>query len=122
MAQHAIKAEARNTLARVLFIHRLGKICERTYEKQAAPRLSLNLLVTANILWNNRYLKQAVVGLRKTENVPDRLLVHLSPLGWEHLDLPDNYVWGASEPLLLLDGAIRKRQHSKFRARNEITF
>jgi hypothetical protein len=41
----------------------------------------LNLLVTAIILWNTRYLERAVAALRQTETVPDHLLAHLSPLG-----------------------------------------
>jgi hypothetical protein len=36
--------------------------------------------------WNTRYLKSAVVALRQVEDVPDHLLAHLSPLGWEHVN------------------------------------
>ena len=32
--------------------------------------------------------------LRQAEDVPDSLLVHLSPLGWEHVNLTGDYVWG----------------------------
>jgi hypothetical protein len=31
--------------------------------------------------------------LRQTEDVPDKLLTHLSPLGWEHVNLTGDYVW-----------------------------
>jgi hypothetical protein len=40
----------------------------------------LNLLVTAIILWNTRYLNRAIAALRAVEDVPDHLLAHLSPL------------------------------------------
>lgn len=30
------------------------------------------------------------------EEVPDVLLVHLSPLGWEHVNLTGDYVWAAA--------------------------
>jgi len=33
--------------------------------------------------------------MRKTEHVPDDLLAHLSPLGWEHVNLAGDYIWGA---------------------------
>jgi len=33
--------------------------------------------------------------LRQTENVPNHLLVHLSPLGWEHINLTGDYLWVA---------------------------
>jgi len=49
----------------------------------------LNLLVTAIILWNTRYLERTVATLRRTEDVPDSLLAHLLPLGWEHVNLTD---------------------------------
>ena len=52
--------------------------------------------MTAIILWNTRYLEQAVARLRQVEDVPDHLLAHLSPLGWEHVNLTGDYVWGAA--------------------------
>jgi len=91
--QELNKGEARNSLARAVFIHRLGEIRDRTYENQQHRASGLNLIVTAIILWNTRYLERAVATLRKTEDVPDRLLAHLSPLGWEHVNLTGDYVW-----------------------------
>ena len=88
------KGESRNSLARAVFIHRLGEIRDRTYENQQHRASGLNLLVTAIILWNTRYLERAVTALREAEEVPDKLLVHLSPLGWEHINLTGDYVWG----------------------------
>ena len=76
-----------------LFIHRLGEIRDRTYENQQHRASGLNLLVTAIILWNTRYLERAVATLRQTENVPNHLLAHLSPLGWEHINLTEDYIW-----------------------------
>ena len=54
------KGETRNNLARAVFIHRLGEIRDRTYENQQHRASGLNLLVTAIILWNTRYLDRAV--------------------------------------------------------------
>jgi TnpA family transposase len=93
------KGEARNSLARAVFIHRLGEIRDRTYENQQHRASGLNLLVTAIILWNTRYLERAVATLRQTEDLPDHLLAHLSPLGWEHVNLTGDYVWGAENAL-----------------------
>ena len=33
---------------------------------------------------------------REVEDVPDHLLAHLSPLGWEHVNLTGDYVWSAA--------------------------
>ena len=85
--QELNKGESRNSLARAVFIHRLGEIRDRTYENQQHRASGLNLLVTAIILWNTRYLERAVATLRKVEDVPDQMLAHLSPLGWEHVNL-----------------------------------
>ena len=91
------KGESRNSLARAVFIHRLGEIRDRTYENQQHRASGLNLLVAAITLWNTRYLNRAITALRETEDVPDHLLAHLSPLGWEHINLTGDYVWSAAD-------------------------
>jgi TnpA family transposase len=48
--QELNKGESRNSLARAVFIHRLGEIRDRTYENQQHRASGLNLLVTAIIL------------------------------------------------------------------------
>lgn len=97
--QELNKGESRNSLARAVFIHRLGEIRDRTYENQQHRVSGLNLLVTAIILWNTRYLERAATALRQVEDVPDHLLAHLSPLGWEHVNLTGDYVWAAAEQM-----------------------
>jgi TnpA family transposase len=87
------KGESRNSLARAVFIHRLGEIRDRTYENQQHRASGLNLLITAIILWNTRYLNRAITALRAVKPVPDEFLAHLSPLGWEHVNLTGDYVW-----------------------------
>jgi TnpA family transposase len=91
------RGESRNSLARAVFLHRLGEIRDRTYENQRHRASGLNLLVAAIILWNTRYLGRAVATLREVEDVPDHLLAHLSPLGWEHVNLTGDYVWATSD-------------------------
>ncbi len=59
------------------------------------------------ILWNTRYLERALATLRQTEDVPDRLLAHLSPLGWEHVNLTGDYVWGAQSSASENAGGLR---------------
>ena len=97
------KGEARNSLARAVFIHRLGEIRDRTYENQQHRASGLNLVVAAIILWNTRYLERAVAALQAATPVTDDLLAHLSPLGWEHINLTGDYVW-ASDMSETIDG------------------
>lgn len=94
--QELNKGEARNSLARAVFIHRLGEIRDRTYENQQHRASGLNLIVTAIILWNTRYLERAVAALRRVEDVPNHLLAHLSPLGWEHVNLTGDYYYSGT--------------------------
>jgi TnpA family transposase len=104
-SQELNKGETRNSLARAVFIHRLGEIRDRTYENQQHRASGLNLLVTAIILWNTRYLEHAIAALRQAEDVPDQLLAHLSPLGWEHANLTGDYIWSAEPPAAVRRGA-----------------
>ena len=55
-------------------------------------------------LWNTRYLNRAVAALREAEEVPDHLFAHLSPLGWEHVNLTGDYVWSADQKTVNADG------------------
>jgi hypothetical protein len=54
------------------------------------------------------------VALRQTEDVPDHLLAHLSPLGWEHINLTGDYVWIAPQEASENKGS---RHRSAFYAR-----
>ena len=93
------KGEARNALARALFFHRHGEIRDRTFENQRYRASGLNLTIAAIVLWNTIYLGRAVAELRaQGETLPDKLLAHIAPLGWEHISFNGDYVW-PSQPL-----------------------
>jgi len=58
------------------------------------------LLVAAIILRNTTYLQRAVDYLRKQGHHPaPGDLAHLSPLGWEHINLTGDYKWDTSPTL-----------------------
>jgi len=91
------KGESRNALARAVCFHRLGRVRDRTRETQQHRASGLNLVVAAIILWNTVYLGRAVETLRRQgEIIPDNLLGHLAPLGWQHVNLTGDYLWGAA--------------------------
>jgi TnpA family transposase len=94
------KGEQQNALRRAVFFNRLGEIRDRTYENQRHRASGLNLLVAAIILWNTTYLQRAVDHLRKQGHYPaPGDLAHLSPLGWEHINLTGDYQWDTSPTL-----------------------
>lgn len=88
------KGEARNALARAVFMHRLGEIRDRKPENQSYRASGLTLLTAAISLWNTVYMERAVDALRrKGIKINAQLLSHLSPLGWEHINLTGDYIW-----------------------------
>lgn len=51
-------------------------------------------MVGAIVLWNTTYLQAALAALAKSGRpVPDEHLAHLSPLGWQHINLTGDYLW-----------------------------
>ena len=88
------KGEAKHTLKRAVFFNRLGELRDRSYEDQFYWVSGLNLVIAAIVLWNTVYLEKAVDYLQKQGmDIPEEYLQHLSPLGWEHINLTGDYVW-----------------------------
>src|SRR3546814_11784755 len=69
------KGETRNALARALFFNQLGELRDRRFENQSYRASGLNLLVAAIILWNTRYLEQALADM----NTSDDIARHIAP-------------------------------------------
>lgn len=92
------KGEAKNALARAVFFNRLGELRDRSFENQRYRASGLNLVVAAIVLWNTVYLERAVQSLKAHgQSIDDTLLTHLSPLGWEHINLTGDYAWRQSK-------------------------
>jgi hypothetical protein len=88
------KGEARNALARAVCFHRLGRLRDRAAEAQQYRASGLALVTAAIALWNTVYLGRALDELRRGgEIVPDPLLAHLAPVGWQHINLTGDYLW-----------------------------
>lgn len=100
------KGEARNALARAVFFNRLGEMRARSFENQRYRASGLNLVTAAIVLWNTVYLEGAIQAIKdRGEAVDENLLQHVSPLGWEHINLTGDYVWRQT----------RKAEKRKFR-------
>jgi len=101
------KGEAHHTLKRAIRFYRRGSVSDRTQLDQDLNAMALNLVVAAITLWNTAYLDHALQRLQKEGvSVPEDLLPHISPLGWEHITLTGTYhwkgvdrTWGRFQPL-----------------------
>ena len=94
------KGEASNSLRRAVFFHRQGEIRDRTFENQSFRASGLSLITAAIVHWNTVYLDRVVQHLRaQGVTIPDDLLAHVAPLGWEHIALTGDYVWTDSNAI-----------------------
>lgn len=59
--------------------------------------LQRDTLLAAGV--DTRYPERAVAALREIEDVPQHLLAFLSPLGWEHVNLTGDYIWGSDHEI-----------------------
>ena len=56
--------------------------------------------MAAIILWNTVYLDRAIAALREHGiQIDNESLRHLSPVGWEHLNLTGDYTWQTTRRL-----------------------
>lgn len=54
----------------------------------------LNLVIAAIVYWNTIYMDATAQHLRSAAvPVPDDLLVHTSPVGWEHIAFSGDFLW-----------------------------
>ncbi len=94
------KGESRNALARAVCFHRLGRLHDRTVQAQQHRASGLALVTAAIALWNTVYLGRALEAARRRgDRIPDALLAHLAPVGWQHLNLTGDYLWGPDTSL-----------------------
>lgn len=51
-------------------------------------------MIAAIVYWNSTYMADAVTHLRANgEAVPNELLGHTSPVGWEHIAFSGDFLW-----------------------------
>ena len=92
------KGEAHHALKRAINFHQRGELRDRTGEGQHYRVAGLNLLAAIIIYWNTLKLGDAVFARRQAGlEIPGELLAHVSPLGWEHINLTGEYRWPGAE-------------------------
>ncbi|MBG9787445.1 Tn3 family transposase [Brevibacillus laterosporus] len=96
------KGEAMNGLARAIFFGKQGELRERTIQHQLQRASALNIIINAISIWNTLHLTKAVEYQKRTSSFNEDLLHHMSPLGWEHINLLGEYHFN-SEKVVSLD-------------------
>jgi Tn3 transposase DDE domain len=88
------KGEARNALARACSSTGSAKCATAALKTSAIVPPALTLMTAAIVLWNTVYLERAIQTIRNHgQPLDENLLQHVSPLGWEHINLTSDYVW-----------------------------
>ena len=88
------KSEQRHQLTQAICTFKQGRIVDRTHEAQQFRASGLNLVIAAIVYWNSTYLADAVAHLRNQgEVIPDELLTHVSPVGWNHIGFSGDFLW-----------------------------
>jgi len=83
----------------IVCFRRIGRIRDRTLQAQSHRASALNLVTGAIVLWNTTYLEAARHHLDSIgKPVQPELLQHLSPLGWQHINLTGDYLWADPDP------------------------
>ena len=92
------KGEAHHALKRALNFHQRGERRDRTEEGQHYRVAGLNLLTAIIIYCNTLKLGAAVFASKNAGlEIPAEFLAHISPLGWEHINLPGEYHWPGTD-------------------------
>jgi hypothetical protein len=88
------KSEQRHALTQAICTFRQGRIIDRSHEAQQYRASGLNLVIAAIVYWNSTYMADAVAHLQsRGEVVPEDLLAHTSPVGWEHIAFSGDFLW-----------------------------
>ena len=102
------RGEGRHAVARAVFHGKKGELRQRYREGMEDQLGALGLVVNALVLWNTRYLQQALEQWQQTEGKPPAdEVARLSPLLHEHVNmlgrydftLPDRIAAGELRPL-----------------------
>ncbi|GIN93626.1 hypothetical protein J22TS1_46770 [Siminovitchia terrae] len=95
------KGEAMNGLARAIFFGKQGELRERTIQHQLQRASALKIIINAISIWNTLHLTKAVEYEKRTSSFKEDLLHHMSPLGWEHINLLGEYHFNSKKVISL---------------------
>ncbi len=75
----------------MFFFGKQGELRERTIQHQLQRVSALNIIINAISIWNTLHLTKIVEYQKRSGSFIEELLHHMSPLGWEHINLLGEY-------------------------------
>lgn len=94
------RGESRHNVARAVFYGKKGKLYQSYREGQEDQLDALGFIVNAIIVWNTRYMQEAIDKLRASGAVlKDNEIQRLSPLGYDHINIMGKYSFEVSEAI-----------------------
>lgn len=90
------KGEAINSVGRLMFFRKNGRLNENTIDKQLEKASCLNILLSSLIIWNSRYLEKIYRLVCEEKWFDEEEFKRVSPLGTEHVNFLGKYVFEES--------------------------
>lgn len=86
------KGEAINSVARLIFFGKQGRLNESKIERQLEKVSCLNILLSALIIWNSRYLEKVYKKVKDEDWFNEEEFKRVSPLGTAHVNFLGRYI------------------------------
>ena len=87
------KGESINSVARLIFFGKHGRLNENTLEKQLEKVSCLNILLSSLIIWNSRYLEKVYNEVKDKPWFDIDEFKRVSPLGTQHVNFLGRYIF-----------------------------
>ncbi len=88
------KGEGHHALKRAISFHRRGEVRDRSVEDQHYRIAGMNLFAAIIIFWNTIKVGEVFANQKSDGKLlSPEMLAHVSPLGWEHINLTGEYRW-----------------------------
>lgn len=86
------KGESINSVARLIFFGKQGRLNESKIERQLEKVSCLNILLSALIIWNSRYLEKVYREIKNEDWFIEEEFKRVSPLGTAHVNFLGRYI------------------------------
>lgn len=87
------KGESINSVARLIFFGKNGRLNENTLERQLEKVSCLNILLSSLIIWNSRYLEKVYKEVKGKPWFDIDEFKRVSPLGTQHVNFLGRYIF-----------------------------